>query len=444
MSQETATLALLQELVRNACVNDFTADSGAEFRNVDTLCAFFATELAAGTMSVQRYEPHPGRVSAVFYVPGQDPAAEPLTLLGHIDVVPVDPQQWTTDPFAAEIREGKIYGRGTVDMLFITAAMAQVTKEIAQQGAQADLYFVALADEEARGGLGAGWFLEHAPEAFSWKNCLSETGGAHLPTADGSQATVLYVGEKGAAQRRLHVVGDAGHGSAPYNKDLATVKIGEVAARLAAHPPQVHDSELWENFIQAFRFSPEITAQLRAGTGYEHLGELAAYGDAISHLTVAQTVLRAGQAINVLPSHAWLELDIRTLPGQTQDKVDAYITAALGDLAEQVRIERLICEEATVSSTQTRLYEVLERAIRTQFPATTVVPVIAPGGSDLRFARRNGGAGYGFAVHAPARTLGAIHAQLHSHDEYLDLEDLDLTVAGYRQVVQEFLGATTA
>lgn len=197
--------------------------------------------------------------------------------------------------------------------------------------------------------------------------------------------------------------------------------------------------DIWHGFVDAFRFDPTTTAALRDGTGYEHLGDLAAFGHAISHLTIAQTVLRAGQAINVLPSHAWLDMDIRTLPGHDDAYVDDLLTQALGDLAPHVTIEHLICEPATISPTDTPLYRTLAEVLHDSFPDTTVIPMIAPSGSDLRFARRMGGNGYGFAVHAPDRTLGHVHGQLHSHDEYLHLEDLRLTVAGYQQLVEKFL-----
>ena len=169
---EETTVELLKKLIRNACVNDLTADSGNEVRNAETLEEFFS-----GTnVEIRRFEPHPGRVSVAFTVPGSDPDAEPLTLLGHTDVVPIDEDKWTRDPFGAEVVEAedgtRIYGRGATDMLFITAAMATVTREVAE-AAQAGtpprgtLTFVACADEEARGGLGAGWIAKNEPEAFS-------------------------------------------------------------------------------------------------------------------------------------------------------------------------------------------------------------------------------------------------------------------------------------
>lgn len=123
------TLSLLQELIRNACVNDLTPDSGHEVRNADSLEKFFAGE----DVQIERFESHPGRVSIVVTVPG-DPDKEPLTLMGHTDVVPVDEPKWTKPPFEALIEDGKLYGRGSVDMLFITATMAAVTREVARTG----------------------------------------------------------------------------------------------------------------------------------------------------------------------------------------------------------------------------------------------------------------------------------------------------------------------
>ncbi|GAB3594687.1 Succinyl-diaminopimelate desuccinylase [Corynebacterium faecale] len=435
------TLPLLRELIRNACVNDLTPDSGQEIRNADTLERFFA---GVPNVKIQRLEPRPGRTTIIFTVPGTDPTAEPLTLLGHTDVVPIDEPKWTKDPFGAEISDGQIWGRGAVDMLFITATQAAVTRQVAREGGlRGTLTFVGIADEEARGGLGAKWLSEEHPEAFSWKNCLSETGGSHLPVRDGSDAVVVNVGEKGAAQRRLHVHGDAGHGSIPFDRESSIVKIGEVARRIAAADLKVAKDDIWQGFVQAFRFDADTEQALLNGTdpsAYGEFGDLARFAHAVSHLTIAQTVVRAGQAINVLPSHAYLELDIRTLPGQTNDYVDEVLRTALGDLADEVEIEHLISEEATVSPTDSGLYRAIEKVLGEFFPEAPVVPIISSGGSDLRFGRRLGGVGYGFAVHARGRTLAEAMGQLHSHDEALHLEDLELTVRGYDALVREFLG----
>lgn len=446
---EHTTIELLKQLIRNACVNDLTADSGNEVRNAQTLEDFFAD--AGDSVEVRRFEPHPGRVSVAFTVPGSDPDAEPLTLLGHTDVVPVDEEKWTQDPFGAEVVEAedgaRIYGRGATDMLFITASMAAVTREVALEAQAGNpprgtLTFVACADEEARGGLGAGWIAKNEPEAFSWRNCLSETGGSHIPVqgSDGGDAIVVVVGEKGAAQRRITIHGDAGHGSAPYGREITVGLIGEVARRLAAIEPDVVSDDLWQGYVRSFRFDPDTEAALIAGENYEAFGPLARYSHAMSHLTVSPTVLRAGGAINVLPSTAYVELDIRPLPGQGQGDVDKLLRDALGDLAERVHIEHLITEEATVSPASGPLYDAIVDTYREFFPTADIVPTIAAGGSDLRFGRRLGGVGYGFALHAAGRGFGEVLDQLHSHDEFVHVEDVELTARAYRSLVRRFLG----
>ncbi|WP_312899787.1 M20/M25/M40 family metallo-hydrolase [Corynebacterium variabile] len=450
------SLTLLQTLVRNACVNDLTPDSGQEVRNADSLEEFFSAEIAAGrdsgAVTVQRLEPRPGRTSIIVTVPGSDPDAEPLTFLGHTDVVPVDAAHWTRDPFGAQIEgsgaDARIYGRGTIDMLGLTAPMAVVTREVAREALagrppRGTLTFVGVADEEARGGLGAKWLSAEHPEVLDWRNCISETGGSHLPVADGSDAVVVTVGEKGAAQRRLHVTGEPGHGSQPWGRDLTIARIAEVARRIAAIAPAVSQDLLWSGFVTAFRFSPEIQDALVTAPeedDYLAFTDLARYAHAVSHLTVSPTVLSAGKAINVLPSSAYLELDIRTLPGQTDEDVDAELRRALGDLADEVEFERLICEPAEVSPVDSPLYAAITETVGEFFPDAAVVPVLSAGGTDLRFARRLGGVGYGFALNARERSLADINAELHSHDEHLYLEDLRLTVEAYWSLVARFVG----
>ena len=98
-----------------------------------------------------------------------------------------------------------------------------------------------------------------------------------------------------------------------------------------------------------------------------------------------------------------------------------------------------LSEPAEVSTTDSRLYRTIEDTVGEFFPDAQVVPVLAAGGSDLRFGRRLGGVGYGFALNARDRTLAEVNAQLHTHDEHLPLEDLDLTVRAYARLVDRFL-----
>ena len=121
------TVDLLRDLIRNACVNDGTADSGGELRSVRTLEGFFA----GSGLELEVVEPHPGRASLIARLRGTDPAAPSLALVGHTDVVPVDLDGWSRDPFAAELIDGEIWGRGALDMLYLTASYAVVIRDLA-------------------------------------------------------------------------------------------------------------------------------------------------------------------------------------------------------------------------------------------------------------------------------------------------------------------------
>ncbi|WP_048711965.1 M20/M25/M40 family metallo-hydrolase [Trueperella pyogenes] len=438
------TIDLLQRLIALASVNDLTPDSGNEEAAADLFESFFD----GLPVEVERIEPHPGRTTLVVTLRGTDPSAQPLTFLGHTDVVPVDEKHWTHPPFAGEITEGSIWGRGSVDMLHLTAAMAVVTRRLAEDvsrgGARpaGTLTFVAAADEEARGGLGVPWIGEHRADAFPWDAQLSEMGGAHIRGARGKDSVVVIVGEKGAAQRRLHVRGDAGHGSIPLGRVSAVEMLARVSRVLSqAQWPQASD-EIWAGFVRAFEFESELEESLISGTyrgDYGEFGDLAAYAHAVSHMTVAQTVARAGGPINVLPSSGELELDIRTLPGQNDDDVDRAITEALGELADHVTIERLLSEQATASSIDTKLYRAIEETLTQANPGAKVVPILFPGGSDLRVGRHKGGAGYGFGSCSSGATLGQVYSQLHAHDEHIAVEDVVSTVCALDHLSRVFI-----
>ena len=436
------TIDLLQRLIALASVNDLTPDSG----NEEAAANLFETFFDGLPVDVERIEPHPGRTTLVVTLRGTDPSAQPLTFLGHTDVVPVDEKHWTHPPFAGEISEGSIWGRGSVDMLHLTAAMAVVTRRLAEEvgGTRpaGTLTFVAAADEEARGGLGVPWIGEHRSDAFPWDAQLSEMGGAHIRGARGKDSVVVIVGEKGAAQRRLHVRGDAGHGSIPLGRVSAVEMLAQVSRALSqAQWPQASD-EIWAGFVRAFEFDSELEESLISGTycgDYGEFGDLAAYAHAVSHMTVAQTVVRAGGPINVLPSSGELELDIRTLPGQSNDDVDRAITEALGELAEHVTIERLLSEPATASSIDTKLYRAIEETLTQANPGAKVVPILFPGGSDLRVGRHKGGVGYGFGSCSSGATLGQVYSQLHSHDEHIAVEDVVSTVCALHHLTRVFI-----
>ncbi len=201
---------LLQTLIRNACVNNGAVDSGDEIRSADVLENF----LEGPGLELETYDAAPGRRSLVARIEGSDPTAPTLLLMGHTDVVPVNPEHWSRDPFGGELVDGEVWGRGAVDMLNITTSMAVAFKRLARSGftPRGTLVYLAVADEEANGSYGAEYLMAHEREAVMADYVITESGGIPLPSPNGLKLPVI-VGEKGLFGVRIKVGGTAGHGS---------------------------------------------------------------------------------------------------------------------------------------------------------------------------------------------------------------------------------------
>ncbi len=259
------TTELLQAMIRNACVNDGTPESGGEVRNADTLQHF----LEGAGLDVERYESMPGRGSIVARIEGSDPDAPSLCLMGHTDVVPVSPDGWTNDPFGGEIirsPEGfdEVWGRGAIDMLNLTSSMAVAFRHLADTGftPKGDLIYFGVADEEAGATWGAEWMFEHHPEAIDADYCLTELGGWSSVDEHGTRNVTVNIGEKGLAWRKLTVRGTPGHGSMPFGADNALVKAAEVVRRIAEYRSAPHIGETWRAQVESMSIPDEMRAAL--------------------------------------------------------------------------------------------------------------------------------------------------------------------------------------
>src|SRR5262250_788703 len=255
------TVELLQHMIRNACVNDGSVESGQEVRNSDLLGAY----LGQSGLDVEVYEPDgaPGRKSLVARIEGTDPAAPTLCLMGHTDVVPVTPEHWTRDPFGGALVKGEVWGRGAIDMLNLTASQAVAFKALARRGwrPRGTLVYLACADEEAGGALGAGHVAKKHWDALRADYLLTENGGT-VSAHDGQLNVTVHVGEKGVAWRRLRVKGTPGHGSMPYGADNALVKAAHVVTRLAEYRPAPDVTDLWRGVVASLALDPAVKTAL--------------------------------------------------------------------------------------------------------------------------------------------------------------------------------------
>ncbi|MFE5338856.1 M20/M25/M40 family metallo-hydrolase [Isoptericola sp. NPDC056578] len=432
------TVELLRALIRNACVNDGTVGSGQEVRNAETIADF----LDGAGLELERVEPQPGRTSLVTRVHGTDPTAPSLGLVGHTDVVPVEPDGWSRDPFGAELVDGWVWGRGAIDMLGLTAAYAVVTRALATSGRppRGDLLLAAVADEEHGSVWGVDWLTTHRWDLVRADHVLTESGGVPVGPLG---ARTLAVGEKGGAGRLLRVHGRPGHGSGPWGSRNAIVIAAEVVRRIAAARGPVVVGDLWRRYVDALAPEPDLRAALldpeRLDDALPRLGALGAVAHATTHTTLAPTVIGAGSKPNVIPGLAEITLDIRVLPGTRPGDVEALLTETLGDLAEHVEIVGDRFGEPSLSPTDNDLYRVIERTVSARTGGAPVVPTLGTGGTDGRFYRRRGVPAYGFGLLSADWDPGAWRGLFHGNDERVDVASLELTTAALHDVVTTFL-----
>ena len=440
----SATVELLQTMIRNACVNDGTAESGHEVRNAETLEAY----LGSTGLDVERYEAGPGRVSLVARIEGTDRANAPsLALMGHTDVVPVDEDGWTRDPFGGELVDGEVWGRGAVDMLNLTASMAVTFKDLATSGFRpgGDLVFVAVADEESASTYGMRWLADHARDAVMADYVLTENGGLHSGPGE-APLIAINVAEKGVAWRRLRVRGKPGHGSMPFRADNALVKAAAVVQRIADYSPPPKFHELWRTRVESLGL-PEDQQQLLLDP--EHLDDFlaavpsagtAGYLHACTHTTFSANATAGRMKTNIIPGIVDIDVDVRTLPGETAADVQAHLDAALGDLAGEVEVDVLVDDQATISPTNTPLWDAVQRAVAKPFPGASLLPSLTVGFTDARIYREMGAIAYGAGLLSPDLDSGSFSQRFHGNDERIDVESLRLTTEFWVDVVRDLLG----
>lgn len=433
---------ILQDLIRNACVNDGSVESGHEARSADLLAGY----LEGGGLDVERYEPSPGRESVVARIEGSDPDAPSLLLMGHTDVVPVNEDRWQRDPFGGELVDGVVWGRGAVDMLNLTASMAVATKRLAQSGfrPKGTLIYLGVADEEALGTWGAEHLAEHEADAVRADYVITESGGIPLPGPEGLRLPVI-VGEKGAAWTTIRVSGTPGHGSQPFKTDNALVTAAEVVRRLAEFQPPTVIHDVWRRFLEGMDYPAEMIDPLLQEDGFVDALEALPLGmarqfHACTHTTFAPTIAHGGSKINVIPDTVELQVDVRTLPGQTTDDVRRLIMEAVADLGDRVEVEFQAEDPSSASPVDTPLWDALSRMGQRFYEGSAIVPFLTVGATDARFFRRLGITSYGFGMFSERMTFEDYGVMFHGDDERVDVDSLRLSTELWEALAHDLLG----
>ncbi len=432
---------LLQHLIRNECVNDGTAASGQEERSADLLTSF----LEGDGLDLERFEPAPGRTSLVTRIEGSDPEAPTLLLMGHTDVVPANADGWRHDPFGGELIDGQVWGRGAVDMLNLTASMAVATKRLARQGfrPKGTLVYLAVADEEALGSLGAAHLVDHEADAIRADFVVTESGGIPIPSPTGLKLPVI-VAEKGSFWAQLRVSGTPGHGSQPYKTDNALVTAAAVVQRLAEYEPRTQIHDIWRQFLEGMEYPDDLVGPLLDPDGFRTACDSLPVGmgrqfHACTHTTFAPTIAHGGTKINVIPDRVDLQVDIRTLPGHGAAEVRMMLDEALGELAPKVELVASNDDPSTASPMDTPLWDSMARVTQSFYAGSKIVPYMTVGATDARFFRRLGTTSYGFGLFSTDLSFEDYGSMFHGDDERIDVASLALSTDMWEALSRDLL-----
>lgn len=417
---DVEAVAKLQALIRI----DTTNPPGNEAAAANLIAGWLREE----GIEPQLYESAPGRVNLVARLKGTG-TKKPLLLLNHVDVVLAEPERWKHGPFAGEIADGALWGRGTLDMkgLGIMELMAFLRLKRSGVALDRDVIFCAVADEEAGGADGAEWMLAHHPEAVACGELLNE-GGAGMVMSSGATVMGIQTAERGNVWVRVMAKGKPGHGSQD-RPDGATRRLIRALARLEQAPKTLEMRPQVKSLLRAMaetesglrRFVLQI---LDNGWSLGLLGpaliqQQPQLGQMLGS-TINTTVLKAGSKVNVVPGEASAEIDIRMLPGHTVEQTLAELKRDLGDA--DLSYEMIDSKEGSESLPDGELFAALRDASRREYPGIVVSEILTPGGmTDSTFFRQKGMKAYGLM---PSILSAEQLASMHGDDERVTLEQL--------------------
>jgi acetylornithine deacetylase/succinyl-diaminopimelate desuccinylase-like protein len=407
-----------------------------------------AQELLAQTLTEAGFEceflaAEAGRPNLVARLRGEG-SGPTLCLLGHVDTVPAEPAEWSFDPWAGDVVDGEIRGRGAQDMKDQVAAEVAAAAALGREGwrpSAGDLLVVATADEEMGAGAGAQWLCREHPDAVRCDYVLNEGGGVAFEV-EGRRFYTLCVGEKGVFRFLVRTHGRAGHASVPALGDNALLKLAPLLERLRRQPPVAPTPEAIE-FVSALSredigADPETLAdaveRLR-----EKAPEMIAYlVDPMLRVTLVPTQARASDKENVIPSTAETLVDCRVPPGIGENQVREQARGILGgDGYSMEFVEHVVGNR---SPSRSPLRDLIEEWLADNDPAAELVPIVMAGFSDSHWFRKafDSAIVYGFC---PQRELSLLDAAplVHSADERAAVSDVEFAARFYRHTIRRVL-----
>ncbi len=367
----------------------------------------------------------------------------PLLLYGHVDVVPTADQEWRHPPFAGEIADGFIWGRGALDMKSGVAMMLNAFTRAKISGASlpGDVVLCIVGDEENAGEFGARFLVENHAELFKdIRYALGEVGGFTFYIGN-KKFYLIQVAEKQVCHIRVEIHGPGGHG-AVMMRGGAMAKLARVLDRLERKYLPVHITPTVRMMISAmaeelpFPKGLLMRQLLKPGLTDSILKKLGETGLAFAplfHNTANATMVRGGEKINVIPGEIELKLDVRLLPGFNPEDVKTELRALLG---AGTAFEVLAYQPGS-GKPDMGLFPTLAGILKAADPGGIPVPILLPGTTDGRFFSRLGIQTYGCTpMQLPAEMN--FNRLIHAADERIPVESLKFGSDVFFQVLQRF------
>jgi acetylornithine deacetylase/succinyl-diaminopimelate desuccinylase-like protein len=429
-----SAVKLLGRLIQTKTVNPPGNEGGAqEILRERLIDAGFECELL---------EAEPGRPNLVARLRGSEDGPT-LAFLGHVDTVRADPEEWTFDPWAGDVVDGWVRGRGALDMkgqvaAEVAAAMALGESEWRPAG---ELLLVITADEEVGGGLGAQWLCEqHADKVRA--DFLVNEGGGEAVEVGGRRHYTLSVGEKGIFRIRLRAHGQAGHASVPRIGDNALLKLAGYISALSEQPAP-DPTPVGEALLEELLGEP-LPGEEGVRAGLDRLrAEQPLIADYLVEpmlsVTLAPTIAKAGKKANVIPSEAEALIDCRVPPGYGKDEALAELEALIGEGDYTTEFTEAVVGNS--SPLDSPLADAIRDWIAEVDPGAGVAPIVMPGFSDSNPFRTAfpEAVVYGFCPHREIDLLEAAPL-IHGADERVPASDIELAAGFFYELPRRLLG----
>ena len=428
MNLEAEVVKICQDLIRIPSVN-FGEGKGDE----KAVAEYIVASLAEVGISSQIFESAPNRCNVIARLPGSDTSRPGLVLHGHIDVVPANAADWSVDPFAAEIRDGMIWGRGAVDMKNMDAMILAIVRKWARTGYKPprDIVLAFFADEEAGMTYGSRWMAAAHPEVFAGcSEAISEVGGFSVTVADGKRLYFVEAAQKGIHWMKLTANGRAGHGSM-MNDENAITSLTEAVAKIGRYEwPQRYTKTVKILFSKIAQATGKKYDESDLRPLLSEIGPTARMIGATLQNTANPTMLEAGYKANVIPGSASAVIDGRFLPGY-EDELNKTIKEIIGP---DISVETISRDIALEIDFEGDLVEAMCNAITTFDPEGIPVPYLMSGGTDNKALSELGIIGYGFSPLQLPADLDFM-ALFHGVDERVPISGLEFGV----KVLENFL-----